>query len=149
MLFVCLYGGPPHIETFDLKSDGPPEARGSFRPIVTNIPGVQICEHLPLLSKVADRYTLVRSFTHDDAGHVTALYTHLTGWPHPKASSDPGSGGTATDYPHYGSVIGYLRPPRQAVHPCMTVGGRILPQFAGIGQTGGFLGTAHAPYVVP
>jgi hypothetical protein len=149
VVFVCLYGGPPHTETFDMKPNGPPEARGSFRPIGTNIPGVQICEHLPLLSKVADRYTLVRSFTHDDAGHVTALYTHLTGWRHPKARKDPGSGASSTDYPHYGSVMGYLRPPRKPVHPCMIVGGRILPQFAGIGQTGGFLGTGHAPYVVP
>jgi len=149
VVFVCLYGGPPHTETFDMKPAGPPETRGPFRPIVTNVPGVQICEHLPLLSKVADHYTLVRSFTHDDTGHPTALYTHLTGWPHPKANSNPGSGVSATDYPHYGSAMGYLRPPRKAVPPCMIVGGRILPQFAGIGQTGGFLGTAHTPYVVP
>ena len=104
---------------------------------------------MPHLSSVADRYTLVRSFTHDDTSHPTALYTHLTGWPHPKANTNPGKGVSVTDYPHYGSAMGYLRPPQKAVPPCEIVDGRLLPQFSGIGQNGGFLGASHAPYVAP
>ena len=147
VVFVCLYGGPPHTETFDMKPDGPTEARGPFVPIPTSVSGIDVCEHLPRLSKIARLYALVRSLTHEDTGHASALYTHLTGWPHPR----PNRGGLPgpADYPHYGSVMGYLKPPARPVPPCVIVGGRILPQFNGIGQTGGFLGAGHAPYVTP
>jgi len=147
VVFICLYGGPPQTETFDMKPHGPVEARGPFRPISTTVPGTQICEHLPRLAQVADRYALVRSFTHEDTAHASGLYTHLTGWPHPRANTNPPA--SSTDYPHYGSVMGYLRPLTQPVPPCVIVGGRILPQFQGIGQTGGFLGAAQTPYVLP
>ncbi|MDA1233133.1 MAG: DUF1501 domain-containing protein, partial [Planctomycetota bacterium] len=64
-------------------------------------------------------------------------------WPNSNSPASP------TDAPHFGSVMGKLRTPDKPVPPCVIVGGRILPQFQGIGQTGGYLGMAHAPYVAP
>ncbi|MCE9561002.1 MAG: DUF1501 domain-containing protein [Planctomycetes bacterium] len=60
-IVVFNYGGPSHLDTFDLKPDAPAEIRGEFKPIATSVPGTHITEHLPLLAKLADQYTLVRS----------------------------------------------------------------------------------------
>jgi hypothetical protein len=61
VIMIYLPGGPPHQDTFDMKSEAPSEIRGEFRPIPTNVPGTQICEYLPRLAKMADQYTLIRS----------------------------------------------------------------------------------------
>lgn len=79
MILLWLWGGPSHMETFDLKPAAPSEYRGEFRPIATNVPGVEISEHLPLLARQADRFSLVRSLHHDSPGHVNSTYTMLTG----------------------------------------------------------------------
>ena len=79
MILLWLWGGPSHMETFDLKPDAPSEYRGEFRPIPTNVPGIEISEHLPLLAKLADKFALVRSLHHDSPGHVSATHTMLTG----------------------------------------------------------------------
>ncbi len=63
VLFLFLFGGPSHLDTFDPKPDAPAEYRGDFQPIGTAIPGVQICEHLPQIAKRMDRLALVRSMT--------------------------------------------------------------------------------------
>ena len=61
VIMIYLPGGPPHQDTFDLKTNAPSEIRGEFKPIPTSVPGTQICELLPLLAKQAHRYTLIRS----------------------------------------------------------------------------------------
>src|SRR5437867_9223585 len=61
IIMVYLPGGPPHQDTFDLKLDAPSEIRGEFKPIKTNVPGIEICEHLPLMAKMADKLAFVRS----------------------------------------------------------------------------------------
>src|SRR5262245_12155215 len=58
-------GGPSHIDTFDMKPDAPAEYRGPFRPIRSNVPGLEITELLPKLASMADRFTLVRSLQHN------------------------------------------------------------------------------------
>jgi hypothetical protein len=78
---LWLWGGPSHMETFDLKPDAPVEYRGDFRPIRTNVPGIDISEHLPRLARVADRYALIRSLHHDSPGHVNSTHTVWTGYP--------------------------------------------------------------------
>src|SRR5690606_32293274 len=60
---IFLGGGPPHIDMFDLKPAAPKEYRGEFAPIPTNVPGMEICELMPELAGIADRYTIVRSLT--------------------------------------------------------------------------------------
>src|SRR4026209_1063238 len=59
-VFVWLGGGPPHMDTFDLKPDAPAEVRGEFNPIATNVPGIRICELLPRLAKCADKYAIIK-----------------------------------------------------------------------------------------
>jgi hypothetical protein len=79
VIFIWLPGGPPHQETFDLKPDAPSEYRGDFKPIRTNVPGIDICEHLPSLSKMADKFSLIRSVAHTFADHGGGHKKFLTG----------------------------------------------------------------------
>lgn len=81
IIVVWLWGGASHLETFDLKPDAPSEYRGEFQPIATNVPGIEISEHLPLLAGQADKFSLVRSLHHDMPGHVSATHRLLTGYP--------------------------------------------------------------------
>ena len=145
---IFLFGGPGQQDLWDLKPQAPAEVRGEFKPISTNVPGTQIGEHLPLLSKVADRYTIVRSMSHRDFEHGSASYTALTGHPHPK----PGTNTPASkdDFPTYGAAVARLKPtpnpvPSAAVlGPVMHQGNR--PPMAG--QNAGFLGEAFEPFRV-
>ena len=86
---VWLWGGPSHMETFDLKPLAPAEYRGEFRPIATNVPGIEISEHLPLLAARADKFALIRSCHHDSPGHVNSTHTMLTGYPGELAEAPP------------------------------------------------------------
>src|SRR5437667_8724934 len=72
------FGGPSHIDTFDLKPRAPAEIRGEFKPIPTAVPGYQVCEHLPLVARQAHRLAVVRSVHHDDPQHNNAGYRMLT-----------------------------------------------------------------------
>jgi hypothetical protein len=89
LLVVWLWGGPSHMETFDLKPLAPAEYRGEFRPIATNVPGIEISEHLPLLAARADKFALIRSCHHDSPGHVNSTHTMLTGYPGELAEAPP------------------------------------------------------------
>ena len=145
-IVVFLFGGPGQQDLWDLKPDAPTEVRGEYLPIATNVPGIQISDHLPQLSQQADKFTIVRSVTHTDFEHGSASYTALTGHPHPK----PGTNTPATkdDFPTYGAVIARLKPtdrpvPSAAVlGPVMHQGNR--PPMAG--QNAGFLGEAFDPF---
>src|SRR5262245_21195733 len=66
-IFIVQYGGCSHIDSFDMKPDLPVESRGPFKPIATSVPGTRICEHLPRLARMANRYCLVRSMTHGNS----------------------------------------------------------------------------------
>src|SRR5215212_6738118 len=61
IIMIYLPGGPAHQDTFDLKPDAPSEVRGEFKPIKTNVPGIQICEHLPKLAAMMDKFAVIRS----------------------------------------------------------------------------------------
>ncbi len=69
VIFIWLPGGPPHMETYDMKPDAPAEYRGAFRPIKTVVPGLDVCELLPLHARCADRFTLIRYCAHTFADH--------------------------------------------------------------------------------
>ena len=70
VILIWLQGGPSHMETYDLKPDAPLDYRGLMNPIETVVPGVDICELLPLHAKVADRFTIIRSISHKFANHA-------------------------------------------------------------------------------
>jgi hypothetical protein len=92
-------GGPSHLDTFDLKPDAPAEIRGPFRPIRTNVPGIEINEHLPRLARLADRFALVRSLHHNRAEHSGGTHRFLTGYPSVAANLN------TAEYPDVGSVV--------------------------------------------
>jgi hypothetical protein len=97
---VWLWGGPPHLDTFDPKPEAGEAYSGPLRnPIATNVAGIRICELLPLLAKQADKYSLIRSMTHGNNGHETAAYMVQTGWP---------SGGRVV-HPTLGAVVSLLK----------------------------------------
>src|SRR5947209_2273596 len=80
VILLWLGGGPSHIDTYDLKPDAPAEIRGEFKPIKTNVPGIQISEHLPYSAKVMDKTAVVRSAWHTNAGHGMGSHWMLTGY---------------------------------------------------------------------
>jgi len=89
MIVLWLWGGPSHMETFDLKPEAPLEYRGEFRPISTSVPGIEICEHLPKLAALADKFAIVRSCGHGSNGHVNSTHTMLTGYPGEAVETPP------------------------------------------------------------
>ncbi len=143
VIFVWLPGGPSHIDTFDLKPEAPVEYRGPYKPIKTNVPGIDICEHLPLLSQRANRYALIRSVSHTFADHGGGHKKFLTG-------RDPKSPtGFVNDYPMVGSMVAQLVKDRQ----------RHLPNYIAEVDSGrqgidvfsfgsAYLGTSTHPFMV-
>src|SRR4051794_6563834 len=139
MICVWMAGGPPHIDMFDMKPDSPVDYRGEFRPIRTNVPGLDVCELMPRLARMADKYTIIRSVTtmNRPGDHARAPMYWLTG--NPRLPS-----GTP-QYPMYGSALAGLRP-----------GPDDLPSFATLGRidhhinnsiASSFLGPAYGPFI--
>lgn len=89
LIVLWLWGGPSHLETFDLKPEAPSDYRGEFRPIATSVPGIEISEHLPLMASHADKFSLIRSLSHDSPGHVNSTHTLVTGYPGDLAEIPP------------------------------------------------------------
>jgi hypothetical protein len=145
-ILLYLYGAPSQLETFDLKPDAPEDVRGDFRPIATSVPGLQICEHLPLTARLMHRTTLVRSMSHPYNIH-SAAYT-LTGTPKTDIPMElnPRDG---RHWPFFGSVLDYLHGPRKRDVPLNVAlpwrfSSRSEPFRRG-GPFGGFLGTGYDP----
>ena len=102
VLVIIASGGQSQLETWDPRPDAPSQIRGEFSPIQTSVPGTIICEHLPRLARLADRYAIIKSMSHEDLDHGSALYLLLTGQYHARLSSNPPP--KETDLPFYGSV---------------------------------------------
>jgi hypothetical protein len=103
VILLWLPGGPPHMETYDLKPNAPSEFRGAFRPIPTVVPGLEVCEHLPLHAAHADRFTIVRSIAHEFADHGGGHKRFLTG----RIPAEPT--GFVNDAPMVGSIVAKSR----------------------------------------
>ena len=142
-ILIYLFGGPSHIDIWDMKPHTPPEIRGEFKPQATNVPGIHITEHLLRLARHADQYAIIRSLSHRDSSHGSAGHAMLTGRL-PKVRGEVGP--TADDFPHYGSVLSRLRPSPHAIAPFVSLpwlvstSTNIVP-----GQNGSFLGRALDP----
>src|SRR4029079_15058393 len=138
---------PSHIDMFDLKPDAPPEVRGEYRPVATNVPGVQVCEHLPRLAARADKYAVVRSLAHRENNHLVATHHLLTGYPQPGAFFDKVA--SRDDWPSYASALNYLRPRHDGIPS-----GVNLPTFlmegplTWPGQHAGLLGPKYDPWQI-
>src|SRR4051794_25489085 len=115
-ILLFMWGGPAQQDTWDPKPDAPAEYRGEFRPIPTNVPGIQVCEHLPLLARRADKLALVRSMTHADVNHLTATHYLLTGRAVPRPDAP-----RSEDWPGYGAVLARLGRGRGALPPFVSM----------------------------
>ena len=132
VIMIWMRGGPSHIDSYDMKPDAPPEVRGEFRPISTNVPGIQICEHMPLQAGIMDRLAIVRGIKSNDLGDHTPHYI-ITGSP------DRGK------RPAFGSVVSYLQPRSDGLPPYVS----LMYQPPGLYDNEGpvYVGSAHRPFV--
>ena len=112
-------GRPSQLDTWDPKPDAPEDIRGPFRPIATNVPGISISEHFPLLAQQAHRLSIVRSMNHNDAAHLSTAHRFLTGHLAPTPNSDA-AGPSPRDWPHLGAIVSKLRPTAGAV-PALSI----------------------------
>lgn len=133
VVWLFLSGGPSHIDTYDPKPDAPDEIRGPYRPLRTNVPGVLLSELLPQQARLMDKMALVRTFSHGDGNHGSAVHWVATGVLHP-----PADRGEPAIAPHPGAVAARIRgshpltgmPPYIALSRLPTSDG---PAYLGIG----------------
>jgi Protein of unknown function (DUF1501) len=147
VVLVFANGGQSQIDMWDPKPQAPLDVRGAFRPIATSVPGVQFCEHMPRIARVADRFTVVRSMSHEDLDHGSAAYLCLTGVYHRVRSGNPLP--SASDIPTYGAVLRRLQPRSKFVYDAVHLNGpALVPTSLSPGQDGGLLGRGYEPLVV-
>src|SRR5688572_17086643 len=140
-ILLMLVGAPSQLDTWDMKPEAPSEVRGPYAAIPTNVPGIQISEIFPRMATHADKFALLRSVYYSgvavhDAGHQVMQTGRLFQ--------------AGFEYPHVGSVLGFLKGPNGDIPPHV-----MLPRPIGNtggnmphGQTGGFLGKGHDPFVL-
>jgi Protein of unknown function (DUF1501) len=145
VIFLWLQGGPPQHETFDPKPDAPVDIRGLFKPIATNVPGIQFCELLPRTACHADKLAVIRSLSTRDDNHDVSGYWLLTGYPY-----GPGSARQIkpSDWPYFGSIVKMLKPSEKLpaltsvwIPDVMRLNDNVTPA----GQTAGFVGKMWEP----
>ena len=145
-LMLYMWGGPSHIDLFDMKPNAPAEIRGEFSPISTRVPGIQICEHLPQLARQTHRIGFIRSVTHSDNNHSTSAHWMLTGHKHERAAENFGA--QESDFPHIGSVLSKLAPGPSYL-PTFVALPEVIATTAGFvtpGQGAGILGRRFDPF---
>ena len=119
VIMLYLHGGPSQLETYDLKPDAPIEYRSIYRPIATNVPGMDICEKFPLQAAMADKFSLVRSLTHDVNIHSDGGIVVLTG--KRPTVLDPTSQ-SKSEHPDFGSIASRVRGVgRDAIPPYVAI----------------------------
>jgi hypothetical protein len=140
-IMLMLVGGPSQLDTWDMKPNAPVEIRGPYKPIKTNVAGIEISENFPRMARHADKYALIRSVYH------TAAAVHDTG--HQMMQTGRLFQG-GIEYPHIGCVLAKLKGPKGDVpphvlmpHPIGNTGGN-MPH----GQSAGFLGKTFDPFVL-
>ena len=139
-VFIFLKGGLSTIDTFDMKPEAPSEIRGPFNPIRSNVPGTHVGEHIPETAKVMDKFSLVRSFTHRNAGHGPADHYMFTGY-HPVGGFNGGLKPN-NQHPSMGSVIAHKLGPRGPIPPYVC-----LPNMHNSGSAA-YLGAKAAPFTI-
>jgi uncharacterized protein (DUF1501 family) len=148
VILLYLSGGPSQLDMWDPKPGAPEEIRGTFRPIATRMPGVAFSEHLPRMAALADKFTVVRSMSHDEAEHLRAGYWVMTGARMTRPAIQA-TGMLRSDRPHFGSLVAkYLggtgtMPANVAIPEFISPVGVPRP-----GQHAGFLGPEYDPYLI-
>ena len=146
-ILIYLWGGPPQQDMWDMKPEAADGIRSQFQPIPTVVPGIDVCEHLPLFAQHTDKTALVRSVTHPSNNHEPSVYRTLTGRIN-NTLAVPRNQRNRNDFPTIGSVASLFTPlgpmpaavtvPRPIGHDGVTYSGTY----------GGFLGGRHDPMEV-
>ena len=138
-IFVFYYGGPSHLDTYDMKPDAPDSVRGEFSSIATSVPGLRICEHLPHMAQVMHKVALVRSMHHTNRLHDSASTETHTGRQGPKGDREE-FGPIDQFFPCHGAVLTMLRSGEQLDVPHATLPWQFHNVVTTPCQGGGFLG---------
>jgi hypothetical protein len=144
VIFLYQFGGPSHIDMFDMKPNAPEGIRGPHKQMASNADGIAITNRMPRVAKVMDKVTLIRSMTHNMKNHNSASYYALSG--HAPPTDDIRLKDTLDLFPSYGSVVDKLAPargdmPTAVAYPYLIRDGAVTP-----GQHASFLGKAHDPF---
>ncbi|WP_435005353.1 DUF1501 domain-containing protein [Tundrisphaera lichenicola] len=137
VILIYLVGGPPHQDMFDLKPNAPAEVAGPWRPIATNVPGIEICEAFPLMARMMDKFAIIRSLVGNQADHDAIQVFN---------GRDPRKPTPSGGWPQLGSVVAGLQGPVEPAvpafvslcYPCTH------PPYNEPGP--GFLGTSLSPF---
>ena len=144
-IIIYTWGGMSHFESFDPKPEAPVDLRGEFKPIPTATPGMQFCEHVPLLAKHSEKLAVVRSVHHKQGGHQQGMYVTLTG-------HDPVPGIKAkgrNNHPSLTSMLSYFHDPAVGTPAAIRMPYSMYDngkQMAGEGA--GWLGSRHDPILL-
>ncbi|MEE3373432.1 MAG: DUF1501 domain-containing protein [Planctomycetota bacterium] len=136
VIMVFLPGGPSHLDIWDLKPDAPVEIRGEFRPIQTAIPGVQLCEHLPLMAQQVERFAIIRSLVGAKNEHASELCFSGYGYQDSLLRQQPSLGAAVS------KLLGAVDP---SVPPFISLCHTTPNRWTDPGRAG-FLGPAHRPF---
>ncbi|QDU59968.1 hypothetical protein Pan216_08040 [Planctomycetes bacterium Pan216] len=137
VILVWLQGGPSHIDMYDMKPEAPEDYRGPFKPIQTNVEGLEICEHMPRQAKIADKLAVIRSIAHSNNQHAGGATRFLSGYVPVRPNDKNGS------HPTIGSVVARVRSDIKKGIP-----NYISSTKAVYGGGGAYLGQAASPFVV-
>jgi hypothetical protein len=146
VIFLYQFGGPSHLDMFDMKPDAPEGIRGPHKPMASSADGIQVNDRLPRVAKIMDKVTLIRSMHHTMKNHNSASYYALTG--HAPPLDDIRLRDSLDLFPGYGCVVDKLAPcaaeiPTHVAYPYVIRDGSVTP-----GQHASFLGKAHDPFLV-
>ena len=147
VIYIFLSGGLAQHESFDLKPDAPIEIRGEFKPIRTRTPGTHICEHLPNLARISEKWSLVRSLTHGNSDHSQGHHIMLTGRTDVPIGFDP-SKPKKSDHPSMAALATALLPHTNNLPPAIVLPDKLVHRTGRTlaGQFGGTLGSQHDPW---
>ncbi len=146
VIILFLSGGPSQLDMWDMKPEANEDIRGTFRPIKTTVPGIEVCEHMPRMARVMQHCTIVRSMSHEENDHLRGCHYVMTGFQMPRNVRQ--SEMRRTDRPHMGGVVSHFLGSNQ-VPAFVTIPEWIAPVGPPRpGQHAGFLGAAHDPYLI-
>lgn len=149
VIYIFLSGGLAQHDSFDLKPEAPDQIRGEFKPIATNTPGLQICEHLPLLAQRSHLWALCRSLTHPSNDHSLGHHIMLTGRSDAPVGFNP-SLPRPQDWPAIAAVAGAVTQPRNNLPPAVVLPEKLIHYSRRVipGQFGGIMGSQRDPWFI-
>jgi hypothetical protein len=147
VIFLFQWGGPSHVDTFDMKLTAPAEYRSKYSPISTSVPGMHVCEHLPETAKVMHHFAQIRTVHHTMNNHNSAGYTALTGVEPP--IDDQRLRDSLDLFPAFGSVVDAVAPSRNDMPTFVSYPHTIADGSTTPGQRASFLGKIHDPLFIP